>query len=63
MGFSSSKFLFAVVGFPLLDSAGVVVGVIGLADTRMYREFDRQEIQYLGQMARMASLALQCRCE
>ena len=63
MGFSSSKFLFAVVGFPLLDSAGDVIGVIGLADTRMYREFDRQEIQYLGQMARMASLALQCRCE
>jgi len=63
LGFSSSQFLFAVVGFPLLDSTGAVVGVIGLADTRMYREFDRQEIQYLGQMARMASVALHCCCE
>ena len=63
LGFSSSKFLFAVVGFPLLDSAGAVVGVIGLADTRMYREFDRREVQYLGQMARLASLSLLFRPE
>lgn len=63
LGFASSLFFFAVAGFPLLDSAGEVAGVIGLADTRMYREFDRQEIQYLEQLARLASLALQCGCE
>ena len=56
---SPLQFFYAVAGFPLLDSKGAVVGVIGVADTRQHREFDRQEVHYLGQMAQLASIAMQ----
>ena len=56
---SPLQYFYAVAGFPLLDSVGAVVGVIGLADTRLHREFDRQEVHYLGQMAQLASIAMQ----
>ena len=56
---SPLQFFYAVAGFPLLDSKGAVVGVIGVADTRLHREFDRQEVHYLGQMAQLASIAMQ----
>ena len=49
----------AVVGCPLTNSGGQVIGVLELADISPFREFDLQECHYFGQMAHMAALAIE----
>lgn len=51
--------VFAMAGFPLINSGGSVIGVLELAHKDPDRMFDWQERYYLGQMAQMVALELE----
>lgn len=54
--FPAAHDVYTVAGFPLIDSGGIVIGVLELAHCDPQRIFDWQERYYLGQMAEMAAL-------